>query len=317
MRVLVTGSAGFIGYNLCNKLLEKKHIVYGIDNFDNYYSSKYKKERILNLKKNKKFIFKKIDISHKQKLKSFLSKLKFDIIIHLAAQAGVRYSYINPDKYIKTNIEGYLNLILHSNKKKLKKIIYASSSSVYGDSKKFPLNENEKLNPINIYGVSKMLNEKISMMYSKIFKIPFIGLRFFTIYGEWGRPDMFLFKLFKSYKKKNFYLNNYGNHERDFTYVEDVSKIILKLININTKDHHIFNISSNNPININRIIKYFSKNKLIKIKKIKKHKADMIKTHGDNLKILKLTKIKLNRNFYLNFDKTFEWYKNFAKSKLI
>ena len=129
---------------------------------------------------------------------------------------------------------------------------------------------------------------------------------------------MFLFKLFKSYKRKdNFYLNNYGNHERDFTYIEDVSKIILKLIATNTKDHQVFNISSNNPININRIIKYFSKNKSIKIKKIKKHKADMIKTHGNNIKILKLTKVKLNTNFYFNFDKTFEWYKNFSKSKLI
>jgi len=318
MKILVTGSAGFIGYNICRKLLEKKNIVYGIDNFDNYYSVKYKKKRINDLKNYKNFIFHKIDITNLKQIKNYLIKFNFDIIINLAAQAGVRYSYINPCKYIDTNIRGYLNLILYSKKQKLKKIIYASSSSVYGDSINFPLKENEKLSPKNIYGSSKMLNEKISETYSKIYNIPFIGLRFFTIFGEWGRPDMFLFKLFKSYfNKDTFYLNNFGNHERDFTYIDDVTNMLVKLTLKKNKGHKVFNISSNNPININNIINNFTKSRNIKLKKIEKNKADMLKTHGDNKKILNYLNIKLNKNFEKNFLNTFNWYSKNYKNKHI
>tara|TARA_B100000767_G_C19734501_1_gene523291 strand:- start:31 stop:990 length:960 start_codon:yes stop_codon:yes gene_type:complete len=318
MKILVTGSAGFIGYNICKKLINRKNIVYGIDNFDNYYSVKYKNQRINDLKKNKNFIFHKIDITNLKQIKNYLKKFNFDIIINLAAQAGVRYSYINPGKYIDTNIRGYLNLILYSKKQKLKKIIYASSSSVYGDSINFPLKENEKLSPKNIYGSSKMLNEKISETYSKIYNIPFIGLRFFTIFGEWGRPDMFLFKLFKSYfNKDTFYLNNFGNHERDFTYIDDVTNMLVKLTLKKNKGHKVFNISSNNPINIKNIINNFTKDRNIKLKKIEKNKADMLKTHGDNKKILNYLNIKLNKNFEKNFLDTFNWYSKNYKNKNI
>ena len=138
----------------------------------------------------------------------------------MAAQAGVRYSFVNPSKYIKTNITGFLNLVICAKKLKINKIIYASSSSVYGNNNNYPISEKNKTSPINIYGISKKLNENIAETYSKISNIKFIGLRFFTIYGEWGRPDMLLFKILKSYfTKEKLYVNNYGNHERDFTYI--------------------------------------------------------------------------------------------------
>ena len=169
----------------------------GVDNFDKYYSIKIKRKRIKILQKNKNFSFYKLDIVNYDKISKLIKNNSIDILIHLAAQAGVRYSLINPNKYLDTNITGFMNLIKSIENKKIDKFIYASSSSVYGDRKKLPLKEIDDLNPKNIYGLSKKINEEIANCYSKIYKINFIGLRFFTIYGEWGRPDMFMLKLFK------------------------------------------------------------------------------------------------------------------------
>ena len=309
MRILITGVTGFIGTNIALNLLKKKHIIYGLDNFDKFNSIKLKKFSLTKLKKFKNFNFKKIDITNKKTLDKFISFSKVDIIIHLAGQAGVRYSYLNPSKYVSSNILGFLNLVFSAKKNRIKRIIYASSSSVYGNSKKFPLKENQELNQINIYAVTKMLNEKIAQTYSKISNIKFIGLRFFTIYGEFGRPDMFLFKMFKSsITKKKFYLNNHGNHERDFTYVNDVSLIIEKLLTRRLTSNIIFNICSNNPENILKITKLFKKKNDIKIKYIKKHKADILKTHGDNTKLKRTIKFKNFSKFKDNIFKLYKWY---------
>jgi UDP-glucuronate 4-epimerase len=317
MNILVTGAVGFIGFSLCESLIKKKHKVFGIDNFDTYYSIEIKKKRLKILNKNKNFYFKKIDITHRSRLFNFFKKKKIDIIIHLAAQAGVRYSLINPKKYVDVNIFGFLNIIELAKEKKIKKFIYASSSSVYGDNKKFPLSENQSLNPKNIYGLSKQMNEQIASMYSKFFDLKCIGLRFFTIYGEWGRPDMFLFKLFKATQQnKKFYLNNYGNHKRDFTYVKDAVKIVLKLINYKIVNNEIFNICSNKPIKILDIIKYFKKKNNVEVKLIEMHRADVKDTHGDNKKIKKaLKRIKFSK-FYKCLETTYEWYKKNNISKI-
>ena len=317
MNILVTGAVGFIGFSLCESLIKKKHKVFGIDNFDTYYSIEIKKKRLNILNKNKNFYFKKIDITQRSGLFNFFKKKKIDIIIHLAAQAGVRYSLINPKKYIDVNIFGFLNIIELAKEKKIKKFIYASSSSVYGENKKFPLSENQSLNPKNIYGLSKQMNEQIASMYSKFFDLKCIGLRFFTIYGEWGRPDMFLFKLFKaSQQNKKFYLNNYGNHKRDFTYVKDAVKIVLKLVNYKIVNNEIFNICSNKPIKISDIIKYFKKKNNVKVKLIEMHRADVKDTHGDNKKIKKaLKRIKFSK-FYRCLEATYEWYKKNNISKI-
>ena len=230
MKVLITGVAGFIGFSLAKELLEKNFYVYGIDCIDEYYSVRYKKLRLNLLKKNKNFYFYKINISNRIKINNFFKGKRFDYIFHFAAQAGVRFSSINPKKYIDTNVYGYLN-ILDAIKKKPKCVFYASSSSIYGEQNKLPVIEKIKAKPINVYAATKYLDEIISEFYSTTYDINVIGLRFFTVYGEWGRPDMFLFKLFKSLFNKNiFYLNNSGDHKRDFTYIGDVTRILIDLI---------------------------------------------------------------------------------------
>ena len=310
MKILITGSAGFIGYSLAELLLKKKINVTGIDNFDNYYSPKYKKKRNSILKKYKNFSFKKIDITSKKKVNFFFKKNNFDIIFHFAAQAGVRYSVINPEKYKKVNIDGFKNILDAVKKIKEQKIFYASSSSVYGDSKIFPLKETSKLYPKNIYAISKYSNEKIAKIYNKKFDINLIGLRLFTVYGEWGRPDMLLFKLFKSSKQKeNFYLNNRGDHFRDFTYIKDVINILYKLIYVKNIKYKILNICSSKPINIKKIIDDFCKRyKFNKIIHIKKNELEVHKTYGSNKIIKQVTKFKKFTNFELGLKKTISWY---------
>mgnify|MGYP001156907712 CR=1 FL=1 len=311
MKILVTGAAGFIGFHISNYLLKKKINVIGIDNLDDYYSINLKKNRLSLLKKNKNFKFIKIDISS-NRLKKVLKKYHFDIVVHLAAQAGVRYSLINPKKYIHSNIKGFGNLFESINTKNLKKVIYASSSSVYGDTKNFPTKENQKTNPKNIYGFSKVINEQMSEYYFNLLKVPFIGLRFFTIYGEWGRPDMFILKtLIGNEKKKIFYLNNNGNHLRDFTSIKDVLKICDKIIKKKFLNNEIYNVCSNNPQLIKRVLTYIQKEYgNIKYKNIKKNKADVLNTHGDNSKIKKDFKIDKFQNFKNELIELINWYKS-------
>ena len=198
-KILITGCAGFIGFSLCNYLLKKNktYQIIGIDDLNNYYSVKYKKKRLNLLKKNKNFIFKKIDISSYEKLKKIFNNYRFDFVVNLAAQAGVRYSISNPKAYINSNIIGFFNIIDLCREKKINKIFYASSSSVYGDSKKFPLNEKHYLNPKNVYGLSKKFNEEIAETYSRLFHTkridywwvePFLtafGFLCFVVYTTW------------------------------------------------------------------------------------------------------------------------------------
>ena len=220
MRIFISGAAGFIGFSLAKSLLSSndKIDVYGIDNFDNYYSKKIKKLRIKELKKFKNFKFTNLDITKRNKVFSYFKKKKFTHIVNLAAQAGVRYSQINPKKYLDVNIFGFINIIDACLINKPRVFLYASSSSVYGDLKKLPAKEIDHLRPINVYAMSKQTNEIIAKFYSNYYNMNFVGLRYFTVYGEWGRPDMFLFKLYKAFHLKNyFYLNNSGNHKRDFT----------------------------------------------------------------------------------------------------
>ena len=317
MQILITGAAGFIGFNLSKYLLKKNIKVFGIDNINSYYSRSLKLDRIKELKKFKKFSFRKIDIRSEKNLFIFLKKKKIDIIIHLAAQAGVRYSLINPTEFVQNNILGFYNVINLAKKNNIKKIFYASSSSVYGDSNNFPLKENQIINPKNIYSLSKKNNEEMAEIFSQQFDIKLVGLRFFTIYGEWGRPDMFLMKYLTSSfdRTKKFYLNNFGNHTRDFTYILDACEIIEKLIFSKKKQmkHQIYNICSNNPIKLLDIINELNRltTKKPKIYKRRLQEADVIKTHGSNKKILSIIgnrKFKHIKNGLLN---TLNWFKRY------
>ena len=316
MKILITGVAGFIGFIFAKHLLQKKYEVFGIDNFDNYYSVKFKFLRIKELKKSKNFFFKKIDITNVVQLKNFFKNKKFDFIFHFAAQAGVRYSLINPKKYLKVNKHGFENIVSNIKKNKnLKTFFYASSSSVYGSRKKFPSSEKIKLLPQSIYARTKVGNEILAKKISKKTSFNLIGLRFFTVYGEWGRPDMFIFKLLNSHKSnKKFYLNNYGNHERDFTYIKDIVLILEKFMKIKKFDHRIFNICSSRPINIRTLCYYLkSKLKIKNIIEVKKNSFDVNKTHGDNSLLKKYFKIKKFTSFQTGLNNTVKWY---LKSKI-
>jgi UDP-glucuronate 4-epimerase len=295
MKILITGCAGFIGFHLSKKILNKTNIkIVGLDNLNSYYSVKLKKLRLNLLKRNKNFNFYKIDISNYNQLKKIYRKHKFDLVINLAAQAGVRYSIINPKEYIQTNVTGFFNILELSRIFNIRKVFYASSSSVYGDHKKFPLKENQNLIPKNIYSFSKKNNEDIAKIYQETFGLNSVGLRFFTVYGEWGRPDMLMIKYLLAKKnKKNFLLNNKGNHFRDFTYINDVIDIFTKLIFSKKKKKQVYNICSNKPISVKMILKkldnLYGKPKIINKKKLS---IEVLKTHGSNSEIKKIVKLK-------------------------
>ena len=315
MNILITGCAGFIGFHLTEFLSRKykKSRIIGFDNLNNYYTPILKKKRVKQLKKYKNFHFKKIDLENKKKVENIFIKNKIEIVIHLAAQAGVRDSLKIPESYFKSNFTGFTNIIDASNKNKVKKFIFASSSSVYGDKKKFPLNENMKISPKNIYSATKKINEDIAYDVSNISRMKIIGLRFFTVYGTFGRPDMFIFKFLGSLiKNKKFYLFNKGNHYRDYTHIDDVVNIMYSLIKKRiSKKFQIFNICSNDPIALNKLVNFISNFLNIKPKLIKKNRnyIEVLKTHGDNKKILNYLKIKLNKNIFFELPRIINWYK--------
>ena len=318
MQILITGVAGFIGFNLSRTLLLNKKIkVYGIDNINNYYSRSLKLDRIKKLNKFKNFNFKRIDLTNRENLKNFFKNKKFSVVINLAAQAGVRYSLKKPTEFVNNNILGFYNLIYAANERGIKKIIYASSSSVYGDSKSFPLVEDNNIHPKNIYALSKKNNEEMAKVFSTQFKIQFIGLRFFTVYGEWGRPDMFMMKyLASSFKSsQKFYLNNFGNHTRDFTYIDDVCEIMKKIIlsKKNEIKNEIYNICSNRPVKLISVINDINLITKQKPKIFKRglQKADVVKTHGSNKKILSLSGKQKFTDLKKGLKNTIQWYKKY------
>ena len=314
MNILITGCAGFIGFSLTKKLLANdKNNIFGLDNLNTYYSIKLKKKRLSILKKYKKFKFFKYDLIHKKKLDKLFKDYKFDIIFHLAAQAGVRYVLTNPEKFVESNIVGFDNLLNASKKSKyIKKFFYASSSSVYGELNKYPVKENNFLRPKNIYGLSKKFNEDLVKL-NQSNKTRYIGLRLFTVYGEWGRPDMLILKLLKhAEQKKVFYLNGNGNYWRDFTYINDVVDIIFKLSKTNFKQDQIYNICNSKPVHIGKLVKMLSKKiNFNKIVSSRKNNIEVFKTHGCNKKVLKLINKKNFHNCFDQLDKIINWHNKY------
>ena len=295
-KILITGACGFIGFSLSIFLLKKNYSVTGVDNLNSYYSKSYKKMRLKELLQYKNFNFKKIDITNRQDVFKLFDNQNIETIFHFAAQAGVRYSQKSPASYINSNIFGFINILDASKKNKIKNIYYASSSSVYGDQKKYPVKENFILKPKNIYAKSKFLNEVVAEFYSKRSNFNIVGLRFFTVYGKWGRPDMLLFIILKSFfTGKKFELNNNGNHYRDFTYIDDVINLIFLIFKKNTKSkNEIFNICSKNTIYIKKLIGDLKKLINIKFININKNNLDVFKTNGDNKKVKELLGFKRN-----------------------
>ena len=268
MIILVTGVAGFIGSNLARELLKKGETIVGIDNLNDYYDVNLKLFRLEDLNKFSNFTFIKCDIADKQALIQIFNKYKFDVVVNLAAQAGVRYSITNPDAYIQSNLIGFYNILEACRNYPVKHLVYASSSSVYGSNKKVPYSTEDKVdNPVSLYAATKKSNELLAHAYAKLYNIPCTGLRFFTVYGPAGRPDMAYFsftnKLIKGEKIKIF---NYGNCKRDFTYIDDIVDGIIKVIykapsKQNGEDglpippYKIYNIGNNHPENLLDFVK--------------------------------------------------------------
>ena len=318
MKILVTGCAGFIGYHLCDCLLKNKKLkIFGLDNLNNYYDIDLKKNRLKSLKKNKNFKFSKIDISDEKKITNNFKQNKYSIVINLAAQAGVRYSIQNPEVYQKSNINGFFNILENCKKFKIKHLIHASTSSVYGNNNKFPLKENFNTDkPLSFYAATKKSNEIMAYAYSNIYNLPITILRFFTVYGPKGRPDMSLYKFTDSIiNNKTVKLFNNGDHVRDFTYISDVVDAIKKVIfskNNNKVPYQIFNVSSDNPKTLKKFLNEIEKNCNNVSKKVylKLQKGDVHKTHGSinliNKQLGFKPKITIEKGIF-NFVK---WFKN-------
>ena len=318
MNILVTGAAGFIGFHTCLSL-QTKHKVYGLDNLNNYYDVNLKKSRLKILKKNKDFEFLKTDIQNKN-LHNKFKRIKLDIIINLAAQAGVRHSLKDPFSYIDSNILGQINLLEFAKKIKIKKFIYASSSSVYGGNERMPFSVKHRVDkPISLYAASKKSTELLAECYSHLFKIKCIGLRFFTVYGPWGRPDMATFIFTKKIlENKKINIFNYGNMKRDFTYIDDIVKGIKGAVNLKGDyKHRVYNLGNNKPENLKRFISIIEKKLKIKAKRnlLPIQPGDVAKTSAN----IDESKRELNFNPKTSIDegipKFIEWYKQYYKIK--
>ena len=321
MKILITGAAGFIGFHLIKRInRNKKFLVLGVDNLNDYYSVDYKKLKLKYLKVSEKFKFIKLDLKNKKKLNETIKKFRPDCIFHLASQPGIMYSYKNPKTYISNNIIATQNLIEASIKNKVSKFYFTSSSSVYGNKKKFPIKENAKLKPLNLYAVTKKKCEKILINKCKNSKIDLKIFRPFTVYGTYARPDMiFITYLNKIINKKVFNLFNNGQYLRDFTYVNDLANILYKFISVGKLKDNVFNICSSKPIKVNKIINIINKisKKKCKIKLQPYRKGEMIKTFGDNSKIKKYINFKKYTNINYGIKKTVEWYFNFKNKKIL
>ncbi len=269
MKILVTGAAGFIGFHLCNHLLKEGHEIVGLDNLNNYYDPKLKFDRLKQLgiargqvqdwnhvgksAHQSRFSFIKLDLQNKDELKALFETHKFDIVCNLAAQAGVRYSIENPDLYVASNVVGFLNILECCRSEKVAKLVYASSSSVYGNSSEVPFKETQTVDqPISVYAATKKSNELLAHTYSHLHGIQTIGLRFFTVYGPWGRPDMAMFLFTDAIlNEKPIKVFNNGNLSRDFTYISDIIEGVATVILTETDSKNaIYNIGNSKPVKL-------------------------------------------------------------------
>ena len=331
MKIFITGSSGFVGFHLAKELLEKGYSVYGYDSINNYYDIKLKKERNKILKKFKKYKFTKGNLENYNQLSKIVSKFKPKIIIHLAAQAGVRYSIENPDVYLNSNILGTFNVLKVSDKIKVKHLIIGSSSSVYGANMKIPFREIDKTdNQISFYAATKKSTESLAHSYSSLWKLPVTMLRFFTVYGPLGRPDMAYFKFTqKIIKKKQIEIYNKGKMYRDYTYIDDIVGGIISLINkapnirqigkfkndslSHVAPFRILNIGNTKKVLLLDFIKSLEKEIGINAKKkfLPMQKGDVHSTLSDTKLLQQITGYKTKTNYKLGIKKFVKWFKEF------
>ena len=334
MKLIITGSAGFIGYSLSKRLLDRGENIIGVDNHNNYYEPKLKESRFNKLNEYKNYSHYRVDLTDQKALEQIFKKHEPEIVVNLAAQAGVRYSIENPSSYIKSNILGFSNILENCRHYNIKSLIYANSSSVYGANTKMPFSENDSVNhPLSIYAASKKSNELMAHSYSYLFGLPTTGLRFFTVYGPWGRPDMALFKFTKLIlQEKPIQVFNHGQHTRDFTYIDDIIDGIIKTIDNPAKENlnwnsnfpdpatskapwSIYNIGNNKPIQLLDYIKALeiTLNKKAKINFLPLQPGDVLNTSADMKKFMKELDYQASININEGVEKFVRWYLDYYK----
>lgn len=334
--ILVTGAAGFIGYHLTQKLCTLGYSVTGIDNLNDYYEVSLKHNRLNQLKQLPDFTFKEIDLTDKKGIDTLFQQNNFDFVVNLAAQAGVRYSLTNPYAYLESNMHGFLNILEACRYAKTKHLVYASSSSVYGANKKMPFSVHHNVDhPISLYAASKKSNELMAHTYSALYNLPTTGLRFFTVYGPYGRPDMALFIFTKAILEgKPIDVYNHGKMKRDFTYVDDIVEGIVRLIpnvpqsnaswNGNTPDaatsfapYKLYNIGNNKPVELLRFIEIIEE-KLGK-KAVKNllpiQEGDVPETYADIDDLMRDVDFKPSTPIEAGIGKFIDWYIDYYKVK--
>jgi len=331
-RAIVTGAAGFIGYHLCSKLLFEGWNVLGIDSISNYYDIELKNKRVTTLKRNSRFLFNKLNIENKERLLKIFAEFKPEIVIHLAAQAGVRYSIANPQSYLSSNVIGTFNMLEATKEIDCKHLLVASTSSVYGSNSKSPYKETDKADTqLSFYAATKKSNEVMSHSYSHLFNIPTTCFRFFTVYGPWGRPDMALFKFTKcAYAGEPIEIYNYGKMQRDFTYIDDLISGIMNLIPINPKDNkksikgdslspiapwRVVNIGSAQPVSLKNFIEILERKLGFKIQKryVEMQAGDVPHTYADISLIKSLTGFLPKVSIDQGLEEFLIWYKKYYK----
>lgn len=334
-KILITGSAGFIGFHLSSLLLNKGYEVIGIDNINDYYNTRLKEDRLQILKQHDNFTFYKLDLKDKEAIDNLFKEYKFDYVINLAAQAGVRYSITNPYAYVDSNIIGFMNILEACRNNPVKHLLYASSSSVYGGNKVAPFSTNHNVDhPVSLYAATKKSNELMAHTYSHLYKIPTTGLRFFTVYGPWGRPDMAYFSFTKAILEgKPINVFNHGKMERDFTYIDDIVEGIYKLIPLAPKSnpswdeikdnisssfapYKIYNIGNNQPVQLEKIISVLEDKLGRKAVKnyMEMQPGDVLRTYADVSDLEKDIDFKPRTSIEEGLEKFVHWYKEYYKA---
>ncbi len=328
MKVLITGVAGFIGYHLAQRLLGDDKQVYGIDNLNNYYDVNLKKARLAQLTLNNKFEFQLLDLNNREGILQLFQTQNFDCVVNLAAQAGVRYSLENPFAYIDSNLVGFANILEACRHTQPQHLIFASSSSVYGANTKIPFSVSDNVdNPVSLYAATKKANELMAHSYSHLYSLPITGLRFFTVYGAWGRPDMAYFKFVRAIEQNQpINIFNYGKMQRDFTYIDDVIEGVVRVMhqppqanfgNSNAR-YKIYNIGNNQPVELLTFIEVIEKamgKKAIK-NFLPMQPGDVPQTYADVDDLMRDVGFKPTTNIEEGIEKFVCWYKYFYKHEI-
>ncbi len=330
MKILVTGCAGFIGAALAKLLLERGDEIIGVDNLNDYYDVKLKQDRLAAISGFEKFSFKKLDITNANQVENLFKEINPERVVHLAAQAGVRYSITHPHTCINSNIAGFFNILEGCRATGVEHLVYASSSSVYGANEKMPFSESDPAShPVSLYGATKRANELMAHSYSHLFGIPMTALRYFTVYGPWGRPDMSLMLFTKKiYAGEPLRVFNQGKHQRDFTYIDDAVEATVRITDkIPARDatrpepasgparHRIYNIGNQNAVNLMGYIKILEAEigREAAIQFVGAQPGDVINTLSDSSRLLKDFKFETRVSLQQGIKKFIDWYKDYYK----